>query len=111
MNRFRIGLNVVLMLGLGAAALHLLSRERWVWIIDDDMLVFTGGSLRLLAISAMFLALFVGAVTQGWIRGSVPLPPADEPHPHPAYRGRLLVRYWYFVLPGLACFLGALWLA
>ncbi|MDZ7778981.1 MAG: hypothetical protein U5R14_03455 [Gemmatimonadota bacterium] len=40
----------------------------------------------------------------------MPLPPADELHPHPEYRGRLLVRYWYLFLPAMVSFLGALWL-
>lgn len=111
MNRARIVFNVVLAVAATAGGIALLTRDRWTWMIDDSALVFTDTALLLLALSLLLLAGFTASITLAWARGDVEMPSPDEAVPHPAYRGRLLARYWYLIGPSLACFLGALWLA
>ena len=100
---------------LGLAALAgagvLLTLDRWVWRFGNDKLVFSGVALDLLAIGLLFFAGFAITVAVAWLRGNIFMPAADDPVPHPAYRIRLLMRYWYWSVPAAIAFAAALWLA
>lgn len=114
MNAIRTALNIILTAALAAAGVYLLSsgsllwRERWH---PEAGLLFSGVSLYLLSVALFFLAGFAGAVTWAWLRGDLPMPRRDRMRPHPAYKGELLVRYWYFIAPALACLVTAFLLA
>lgn len=104
MNILRITTNIALSGLLFMAGLHILSVDSYAL----HGLLFAGLARYLLAASLMFMVGFVGAIAYGWIRGSIPKPPAssfrfDPTYVHPAYKGEMLVRYWYLVLPALIC--------
>lgn len=104
MNVLRITLNIALSGLLFVASLHLLSVDSYAL----RGMLFTGLARYLLASSLLLAAGFAGAITQGWMRGSIPKPPMssfriDPTYVHPAYKGEMLVRYWYFVMPALIC--------
>lgn len=112
MNLLRITANITLTVLLLIASLHLLFVESFAL----RSMVFTGWGRYLLAVSLLLMAAFAGAVARGWIRGNIPKPPAssfrfDPTYVHPAYKGRLLVQYWYIVLPALMCLVLAFVLA
>ena len=111
LNRFRVLVNLVLGLAALAGAGVLLTLDRWVWRFGNDKLVFSGVALDLLAIGLLFFAGFAITVAVAWLRGNIFMPAADDPVPHPAYRIRLLMRYWYWSVPATIAFAAALWLA
>jgi hypothetical protein len=82
-------------------------RDRWDPTVGTR---FSGSSLRFLAGTLFGLAAFAGAVTAGWLRGSVPRP-AERVLVHPAYKGQIFVRYWYFLLLTFGCLALAFWTA
>jgi len=109
-NGLRISVNVVLVATLLAAGLYLLSVNAFT--VSDRAhpglgLRFTGGVPWLLAGGCFGLAAFAAAVLRAWVRGDVPMPPSRAVRPHPAYKGQLIVRYWYFVAAAVACFVAA----
>lgn len=65
---------------------------------DEPGITFTGVSLTLLAASMFFLAVFITAVTRGWLNGEIPMPHQDSRN-REDYQGAILVRYWYWFLP------------
>jgi hypothetical protein len=97
--------NLVLAATLVVAGLLLLQqdsfflRERWEPAFG---MRFSGWSLRFLAGALFGLAAFAGAVGVGWLRGSVPLPPARV-WVHPTYKGQLVVRYWPLLALTFTC--------
>lgn len=104
MNVIRVAINIALSGLLFAAGLHVLS----VATIRLSGLLFAGLARYLLAASLLAMAGFAGAVALGWIRGSIAMPPKtsfrfDPTYVDPVYKGELLVRYWYVVLPALIC--------
>lgn len=111
MNRARVLINVSLSLAAAAGGIALLLSDRWTWSGGEGELVFTGASLWLLGVGLLFLAGFVASIARDWALGEVEMPPGDAAEPHPAYQGRLMVRYWYLFGPALGCIAGALWLA
>ncbi|MEJ2509731.1 MAG: hypothetical protein P8009_09690 [Gammaproteobacteria bacterium] len=101
----RVATNVVLAGALAAAGIYLLAqdtfffRSRWH---PGHGLVFSGWSLYCLAGALFALAGFAGTVARAWRRGDIPQPPAGAVRPHPAYKGGLIVRFWYFIVFALA---------
>ena len=114
MNVIRILINIVLALSCLWGGVYLLAqpsfflRDRWQ---SEFGTYFSGVSLYLLAGSLFFLSAFVFAVTQAWIRGIVPMPNHTQLQPHSAYKGQLIMRYWYFLLPAFVMLTGGFVLA
>lgn len=109
MDIIRIGVNIALSTLLCAASWHVLFVES---LVVRDVL-FIGPSRYLLSISLLFMAAFPGLIAGGWITGTLSTPPPslfrfDPTYVDPAYKGKLLVRYWYVVVPALICFVLAL---
>jgi hypothetical protein len=73
--------------------------------------LFAGPARILLLLGLFGLAAFAGAVARAWHRGDIPLPPPGTLRPDPDDRGRLMVRFWYLLLPLLAGLVGALLLS
>ncbi len=74
-------------------------------------LLFAGPARDLLLLGLLGMAAFAGAVARAWHRGDIPLPPPGTLRPDPDYRGRIMVRFWYLLLPMLAGLIGAVALA
>ena len=72
---------------------------------------FSGTPLYFLAFGLFFLGAFAAAVARAWMTGAIPLPDPGRTRPHPDYKGRIIIRYWYFVVPALILVLGAFMLA
>lgn len=109
MNMARITTNIMLSGVLIAAGLYLLSVESWA----IHGMLFIGPSRYLLAASLVLMAAFSGVVASGWIRGVIAKPPPspfrfDPTYVDPVYKGELLARYWYVILPAVICFILAL---
>lgn len=111
LNRFRVLVNLVLGLAALAGAGVVFTLDRWVWGFGNDKLVFAGVALDFLAIGLLFIAAFAITVAVAWSSSNIFMPAADDPVPHPAYRIRLLMRYWYWSLPAAIAFAAAFWLA
>lgn len=97
-----------------AGAVYLVSAGRFFlldrWTRGMGTL-FSGLSLYMLAGGAFALGAFAGAVALEWMRGTLPMPGAEEVRPHPAYKGRIIVRYWFLVIPAFLLVTGAFLLA
>ena len=50
-------------------------------------------------------------VARAWMTGVMPLPDPERSRSHPDYKGRIIIRYWYFVVPALILVLSAFMLA
>lgn len=74
-------------------------RDRWEPAVGT---LFAGWSLRFLAGTLFGLAAFAGAIAFGWLRGTF-RQPAGRTWVHPAYKGQLLLRYWYLIVLALGC--------
>lgn len=72
---------------------------------------FSGLSLYLLAFGLFFLGSFAAAVALAWIKGTLPVPESHFRGPHPTYKGKIIVRFWYLVLPAFGLVLLAFALA
>lgn len=72
---------------------------------------FSGMPLYLLAFGLFFLGAFAVAVARAWMTGVMPLPDPERSRSHPDYKGRIIIRYWYFVVPALILVLSAFMLA
>ena len=112
MNSFRIMMNILLSGILIAAGLYLLSTDSY----SLHGMLFIGTSKYLLSAALLFMAGFGGMIAWGWITGSIPKPPAstfwlDPTYVDPGYKGKLIARYWYVVLPVIGCFVLAIALA
>ena len=110
MNRVRIAINIALGLALFYGAIYLLQQDSYFlrerWRIPSPMgTLFAGTALYLLAAGLALMGAFAAAIAYGWISGKVAMPDAEDAIVHPAYKGTLLVRYWYLVLPALGCIL------
>ncbi len=73
--------------------------------------LFAGPARILLLLGLFGLAAFSGAIARAWHRGDIPLPPPGTLRPDPDYRGRIMVRFWYLLLPLLVGLVGALLLS
>ena len=114
MNAIRIAVNVALTLLFVWGGVYLFGqesfflRDRWH---PETGTYFYGASLYLLGASLFCLAAFAAAVALAWIKGTMPMPGRREIRPHPAYKGQIIVRYWYLVIPAFALLLGSFVLA
>ncbi len=114
MHSLRIVLNATLALAWFGGGFQLLGKRSFFLPVRGNSeagLLFPGVPLYCLAAGLIFLGAFAGAVALGWVRGT--LPPADPKRirPHPSWKGALIVRYGYGVLPALALILLAFLLA
>lgn len=114
MSAIRIALNVALTLLLVWGGVYLFGqetfflRDRWH---PETGTFFYGASLYLLGASLFCFAAFAAAVALAWIKGALPMPKPRELRPHPSYKGEIIVRFWYLVLPALALLLASFALA
>lgn len=110
----RVALNLALAAACVWGGLYLLQQESFFlrdrWHSGTGTL-FSGLSLDLLALGLFALGAFAAAVALAWVRGTLPRPPPRVIRTHPVYKGRIIVRYWYLVLPAFALVLGAFLLA
>ena len=114
MNMIRIFLNGIFTFLCFLGSVYLL--ERGVFLLRDRWhpetgIYFVGVPLYLLAFGLIFLGLFSLAVMQAWVRGVIPMPKPGTFRPHPAYKGQIIVRYWYFVMPAMMLLISSLLLA
>jgi heme/copper-type cytochrome/quinol oxidase subunit 2 len=113
-NSLRVILNILLALLLLSGGAYLLGQrsfflsDRWS---PESGTLFHGVTLYLLAFGLIFLGIFAGAVAYCWIRGILPMSDRNAIRPHPAYKGAMIVRFWYLVLPAILFILAALFLA
>jgi H+/Cl- antiporter ClcA len=113
-NSLRVILNIVLALLLICGGAYLLGQrsfslsDRWS---PGNGTLFHGVTLYLLSSGLILLGVFAGAVAYCWIRGILPMPDRNAIRPHPAYKGAMIVRFWYVVLPAVLFILLALFLA
>ena len=110
MNTIRTLLNGVLAFCCFAGGGYLLERgsfflrDRWH---PETGTYFSGVPLYCLAFGLFFLGAFAAAVALAWMRATIPMPDKRSIRPHPVYKGQLIVRYWYFVIPALILVLSA----
>ena len=114
MNVLRIVLNGVLAVFCVWGGAYLLWQESYFlhdrWHPETGT-YFSGVSLYLLAAGLFLLGAFAAAVALAWLRGTIPMPGRRELRPHPAYKGQILVRFWYLVVPALVLIPGSFLLA
>jgi len=110
----RIIVNVLLALAALLAAGYVLAHDP-LFIpslsVPGRGLLFVGPSRALLLLGLLGVAAFSGAVARAWHRGDIPLPPPGTIRPDPDYRGRIMVRFWYLLLPLLVGLIGAMLLS
>ena len=110
MNTIRTLLNVVLAFVCFSGGGYLIERgsfflrDRWHPEIGT---YFSGVPLYFLAFGLFFLGAFALAVALAWMRGTIPMPDKRSIRPHPVYKGKIIVRYWYLVVPALILVIGA----
>ncbi|HRQ24452.1 MAG TPA: hypothetical protein PLF42_13570 [Anaerolineales bacterium] len=82
--------------------------ERW----DPEIgTLFQGAALYSLATGLILLGAFTGTVAYHWINNIMPMPERNIIKPHPAYKGALLVKFWYLALTAVVLILLAFLLA
>jgi hypothetical protein len=114
MNTIRIVLNGALTFLCFSGGAYLLERgsfflrDRWH---PQTGTHFSGVPLYLLAFGLFSLGAFAAAVALAWIRGTISMPDRGKIRPHPVYKGQILLRYWYFVVPALVMVVMAFMLA
>lgn len=104
MDRLRIALNIVVALGTFTAAIYLLGQDSFFLVDRWDHTMgtlFHGLTLYCLAFGLLFLGSFAGAVGYSWAKSSLPTPSKDRIRSHPAYKGMVIVRFWYLLLPAI----------
>lgn len=114
MNKLRVILNIVLALLLFSGSAYLLGQHSFFLSNRQNPAIgtlFHGVTLYLLASGLIFLGTFASAVAYCWIRGTLPTPERNTVRPHPAYKGAMIVRFWYLVLPAALFILLALFMA
>ncbi|MBE0435208.1 MAG: hypothetical protein IBX56_05320 [Methylomicrobium sp.] len=114
MHRIRITLNITLALGLFAGGIYLVGQESFFlrdrWDPNTGTL-FHDVALYCLAFGLMFLGSFAGMVGYSWAKGTLPMPSQERIRPHPAYKGMVITRFWYLLLPAICLILLAFLLA
>jgi len=114
MNTIRVLLNGVLTFFCFSGGAYLLERgsfflrDRWN---PETGTYFSGMPLYLLAFGLFFLGAFAAAVALAWMRGTIPMPDPGNISSHPVYKGLVILRYWYFVVPALVLVISAFMLA
>ncbi len=102
MDRLRIALNIVLALAAFTGAIYLLGQDSFVLVDRWNHTMgtlFQGLTLYCLAFGLLFLGSFAGVVGYSWAKSILPTPSKDRIRPHPAYKGMVIVRFWYLLLP------------
>jgi hypothetical protein len=114
MNSLRLVLNIVLAIMLLAGGAYLLAQESFFlsdrWNPEFGTL-FRGTTLYFLAWGLALLGILAGVVAYGWASGKLPMPDPSTIRPHPAFKGTMIVRFWYLVVPALLLVLLAFLLA
>lgn len=104
MNTFRILINLGISAACSIGGVYLLFQDS-IFVRDRNDptvgLQFSGASLYSLSLALFCIAAFSIAVSRAWSKGDLSMPGADEIRPHPAYKGQLLVKYWYFTAPAI----------
>ena len=104
MNTLRVILNIALTISLLSGGVYLLGQDSFLlserWNPEAGTL-FQGVALYCLGFGPIFLGAFVGAVTYSWIKGTLPMPDRNTIRPHPSYKGAVIARFWYLVLPAV----------
>lgn len=114
MNSLRITFNVVLAIAMFGGGTYLLGqdsfflRDRWD---PSTGTLFQGMTLYCLALGLFFLGAFGGMVGYAWAKGALPMPSESTIRPHPAYKGSVIARFWYLVLPAVVLIMLAFFLA
>jgi hypothetical protein len=114
MNTIRALLNLAMAAACFSGGFYLLAqgslflRDRWHPEVGS---LFSGLSLYLLVLGLFSLSAFTATVAVAWIRGTVPMPKPDVVRPDPAYKGLVILRYWYLVVPAVLLVMGAFILA
>ena len=114
MNILRIILNIVLAIMLLSGGAYLLGqdsfflRDRWNPEVGT---LFQGATRYYLACGLVLMGGFAGIVAYSWARGNLPMPARNRVRPHPSYKGTVIVRFWYLVLPAVFLVLLAFLLA
>ena len=115
MSPLRIAGNLALAIALLYAAVYLLGQDSYYlrerWRHTGTATLFSGAALYCLAAGLMCLAAFALTVAYCWLTGKAAMPDPAHIRPHPTYKGTLLVRFWYLVLPAFALILLAYLLA
>lgn len=114
MNHFRVAMNVVLAALLLLAGIYLLSQDSFVLktrTSQGDGTVFSGISLYLLALGIMLIGAFAAVVAYCWVKGIIPMPDSHKIRPDPTYKGELLLRFWYLLLPAVLSLVAAVIMA
>lgn len=104
MNHFRVAMNVILAILLLLAGIYLLSQDSFVLktrTSQGDGTVFSGISLYLLALGLILIGAFAAMVAYGWVKGTIAMPDPQKIRPDPNYKGELLLRFWYLLLPAV----------
>lgn len=107
-------LNTVLAVVLLGGGFYLLGEDSFFladrWNPEVGTL-FHGTTLYCLATGLILLGAFAGKVAYDWVKGTLPMPDRNTIRPHPAYKGALLVKFWYLVLPAVVFIMLAFLLA
>lgn len=114
MNSLRIALDIVLSVSMFWGGIYLLGQDAFFladrWDPATGML-FQGMALYCLAFGLFFLGAFAGMVGYAWAKGTLPMPGGSTIRPHPAYKGSVIARFWYLVLPAVVLIVLAFLLA
>ncbi|MCT0225756.1 hypothetical protein [Synechococcus sp. CS-1328] len=114
MNRLRIALNIVLAVGMFVGGIYLLGQDSF--LLSDKWnhslgTLFQGAALNCLAFGLMSLGGFAGIVGYSWVKGTLPMPSKDRIRPCPSYKGMVVMRFWYLLVPAIFLFALAFLLA
>lgn len=110
MNTIRFTLNFILTFFCFLGGAYLLERgefflrDRWHPGMGT---YFAGLPLYLLSCGLFFLGVFSAAVAMAWMKGAIAMPDPRKVRPHPVYKGQIILRYWYLVVPAILLVLGA----
>lgn len=114
MNSLRIALDIVLAVSMFWGGIHLLGQDAFFLADRWDPrtgVLFQGMTLYCLALGLFFLGAFAGMVGYAWAKGTLPMPSGSTIRPHPAYKGSVVARFWYLVLPAVVLIVLAFLLA
>lgn len=114
MNGFRIVMNLAISAACSIGGIYLLFRGSVLVRDRNDAAagwLFSGASLYSLVLALFCLAAFSFAVSRAWLKGDVSPPGPDEIRPHPADKGQVLMKYWYFAGPAIGFVVAAFFLA
>lgn len=110
MSAARVLFNGVIALVCFGAGIYLLAQDSFFlhdrWHPETGTL-FIGMTLYMLAAGLLLLGAFSAAVGLAWARGSLALPDQHDIPVDPSYQGKILVRFWYLLVPAFVLILVA----